>query len=481
MKIVINLSLIIFLASCKRAVGEDYAEVAAIFPDYADVTIPANIAPLNFSVISGLKAFATFSCKDFSFNISSNKKGEFNIPPAKWSQLLQAAKGDRFEVVISIAESNVRSFYIHVANEPIDPYIVYRLIEPGYALWNKMGIYQRHLGSYRESAVYENKMTSYNCVNCHSFCEHNPDKMLFHLRAKHAGTVFIDGDAIDFLQTKTEQTISALVYPSWHPSGKFVAFSVNRTSQVIHPTQRTEVFDLASDVVVYDVEAQTILTTPAIFSKSDFETFPTFSADGKTLYYCTGTACVMPDSIQSLRYSLCSISFDPDNKSFGNRIDTVYHAMRQGYSVSFPRVSPDGKYMLCTLSSYGTFPVWHKDADLYLIDLETNEGKYPENVNSEQADSYHSWSSNSRWIVFSSRRLDGLYTRPFFVYINENGETAKPFLLPQKKSAAYYTELTKSYNIPEFVTGNVKNRAYAIMQKAKDETTHKQVSFEFFN
>jgi len=215
-----------------------------------------------------------------------------------------------------------------------------------------------------------------------------------------------------------------------------------------------------------------------IFSKRSFETFPTFSADGKTLYFCTAKATLVPDSLHNLQYNLCSISFDPSLKSFGNRVDTIVNAELKNRSVSFPRVSPDGKYLLCTLSSYGTFPVWHKDADLYLIDLANLEGKYPENMNSEYAESYHSWSSNSRWIVFSSRRLDGLYTRPFIVYINENGETAKPFLLPQKRIASYYTELMKSYNIPEFVSGKIENKSYPIMKKAKESEMHKQVKFK---
>ncbi|MDR1222745.1 MAG: hypothetical protein LBL07_07710 [Tannerella sp.] len=341
-----------------------------------------------------------------------------------------------------------------------------------------MGIYRRNLETYAESVVYENKMSGYNCVNCHSFCERNPDRMLFHLRSGHAGMVLIDGDKIDFLQTKTDRTISPLVYPAWHPSGRFIAFSVNSTTQNLHPTQRVEVFDRASDVVVYDIEEQTVLTAPPIFSKSNFETFPAFSADGKTLYYCSGTACLMPDSIQSLRYSLCSISFDPESKTFGHTVDTLYSAAETGQSVSFPRVSPDGNYLMCTLSSCGTFPIWHKDADLYLIDLKKGEGKPLDTVNSDYADSYHSWSSNSRWVVFSSRRLDGLYTRPFFVYINEKGEAAKPFLLPQKNADAYYTELMKSYNIPEFVTGEIKNRSRAISRKAQDVNGAQQVGFK---
>jgi tricorn protease-like protein len=397
-------------------------------------------------------------------------------------KLLNTAKGKQIRIAVAIQKDGKKSasktFHIHVAEDPVDSHIAYRLIEPGYALWNRMGIYLRELETYKETAVYENKMSGYNCVNCHSFCNRNPDKMLFHIRSGHAGTVLIDGDEIEILQTKTDRTISPLVYPAWHPSGQFIAFSVNKTTQELHPAQRVEVFDKASDVVVYDIEEQTLLVAPPIFSKGDFETFPAFSADGKTLYFCSGTACAVPDSIRQLRYSLCSIAFDPVSKSFGSTVDTLYNAATTGQSVSFPRISPDGNYLLCTLSSYGTFPIWHRDADLYIIDLKKREGKPLDAANSEYADSYHSWSSNSRWIVFSSRRMDGLYTRPFLAYINETGDATKPFLLPQKNAEAYYAELMKSYNIPEFVSGEIKNRSYAISRKAKDKNSIHPVKFK---
>ena len=152
-------------------------------------------------------------------------------------------------------------------------------------------------------------MTDYNCVNCHSFCGHDPDKMLFHLRAKLAGTVLVDGDEVELLDTKTDKTISAFTYPYWHPSGRYIAFSINRTTQQLHSTQRTEVYDTASDVIVYDVERHTFLSVPGLASQSSFDTFPSFSPDGKSLFYCTAPACLMPDSIGKLAYSLCCISF----------------------------------------------------------------------------------------------------------------------------------------------------------------------------
>lgn len=445
--------------------GKRLNEAPVLFPDYAGTTIPYNIAPLNFAIRSDeCRVSVLFEAGTVKFKVEA-PDGEVRIPERKWGRLLQEAKGDSVRLTVARKKEGRWEVWqpvpLYVAADPVDSYLVYRLVEPGYALWNKMGIYQRELESFEETAVFENKMTDYNCVNCHSFCGHDPDKMLFHLRAKLAGTVLTDGGEVELLDTKTDKTISAFTYPYWHPSGRYIAFSTNKTTQQLHPTQRTEVYDTASDVVVYDVERHTVLSVPGLASKASFETFPSFSPDGKSLYYCTAPACLMPDSIGELAYSLCRIPFDPDLGTFGTQVDTLFDARANGKSVSFPRVSPDGRFLLCTLSGYGTFPIWHKDADLYMIDLESGSGFCPETLNSRDTESYHSWSSNGRWVVFSSRRLDGLYTRPFIAYVGKDGKTGKPFLLPQKE-ADYYDGLMKSYNIPEFVTGKVVDRAYQI-------------------
>ena len=333
-----------------------------------------------------------------------------------------------------------------------------------------MGIYQRDLESYTQTPIIENKMSGNNCVNCHSFCMQSPDKMLFHMRETFPGTILVDGDKIEKLNTKTKETISSLVYPSWHPSGKYVAFSVNTTKQAFHlnDKNRVEVYDEASDVVVYDVEKHEIVTASTIFSKDAFETFPTFSPDGKTLYFCTAEARPIPQEYSEVKYNLCSISFDPATRTFGTQVDTLYNAKSGGMSASFPRVSPDGRYLLYTLSGYGNFSIWHKDADLYMTDLQTGTSRPLAEVNSDDVESYHSWSSNSRWFVFSSRRIDGLYTRPYIAYVGEDGKVGKPFLLPQK-DVGFYPSFMKSFNIPEFITGKVKVQGRALAIKAKED------------
>lgn len=58
-------------------------------------------------------------------------------------------------------------------------------------------------------------------------------------------------------------------------------------------------------------------------------------------------------------------------------------------------------------------------------------------------------------MVFSSRRDDGLYTRPYFSYFDPSGKMHKPFILPQK-DPGFYTDFMKTYNLPELITSKVE-------------------------
>lgn len=171
----------------------------------------------------------------------------------------------------------------------------------------------------------------------------------------------------------------------------------------------------------------------------------------------------MPDHYREMKYNLVSLAFDPDTRLFGTEVDTLYNAISEGRSAKFPRISPDGKYLMYTLSDYGNFSIWHKDADLKLLDLQTFVVDSLPNANSENVESYHSWSSNSHWFVFSSRRIDGLYTRPYLCYLDEKGKAAKAFLLPQK-DPDYYVYSLFSFNIPELIRNEVKIETYDLVR-----------------
>lgn len=445
-----------------------------ITPDYKDVTIPCNIAPLHFSMSDNdnvVKLQAIFRSGKIEHTIRDND-GLIAPSASQWRQLLEASDTLNITIQALIDEqwTEFAPFDIYVKRDSIDPYIAYRLIEPGYEIWNEMGIYQRCIEDFDEEAILTNKMTGYGCMNCHSFHSQNPDEMLFHLRVDYGGTYIVNNGIIEKLNTKTPQTEYALVYPSWHPNDKFIAFSVNNTKQMFHTTDpnRIEVMDFASNVVVYDIERHEIITSRKLFSPTAFETFPTFSADGKRLFFCSADSVPMPDDFRNVKYSLCAIDFDAQSRTFGETIDTLYNAKTNDKSVSFPRVSPNGNMLMFTLADYGNFSIWHKEADLYMANLDNDSIMPLSALNSNDVESYHSWSSNGRWVVFSSRRDNGLYTQPFIAYIDIDGTPHKPFILPQKEKS-YYNSLMKSFNVPEFISGEVKTNQYTLSRKAKDD------------
>ena len=457
-----GLLMLLIVVACQPSLPEAQAvtEQPEIFPDYRDVTIPCNIAPLNFRLREVAPAIVSLSAGGEELRLKA-ADGAFSIPMRGWKRLLAAAEGNAITVTL-YAEGpegwrRYAPFAWQVAAEPIDSCLVYRKIAPGYRMWNRMGIYQRNLTNFDEEAILDNKQTNNNCMNCHSFCQQDPDRMLFHQRMTHAGTYLIQQGQIEKLDTKTEQTISALVYPYWHPSGRYVAFSTNETKQDFHyaDPNRVEVFDLRSDVVVYDVERHQLLTSPLLSAAAHWETFPCFSPDGKQLYFCSADSVAMPEDYREVRYNLLRVSFDPEQGTFGTQVDTLFHAEKEGLSARFPRISPDGEQLMFTASAYGNFSIWHRDADLYLLDLRTGHYQPMEAVNSPNVESYHSWSSNSRWFVFSSRRENGLYTAPYIAYLSPDGQVGKPFLLPQA-SPDYYDLTLCSFNIPELVKGPIQ-------------------------
>ncbi|MBP5217616.1 MAG: PD40 domain-containing protein [Bacteroidales bacterium] len=454
---------LIFL-SCDRQVRIDgsLGTDPGIYPDYAGVTIPSNIAPLNFSYLGDGEVRLLVEGA-FGTRWIKSRKGLFSFGLNRWRKMLDKCKGSDLTLTVVVKKEGrwqaFNPFSITVSDSQVDPYLAFRLLPPGYQGWYEMGIYQRDLESYSQKAIYRNVLTQRNCVNCHSFRDRDPGNMLFHARERFAGTVMVRDGEVRKLNTKTDSTISALVYPYWHPSGKYVAFSVNETHQSFfnHDPNRIEVFDAASDVVVLDTETNEIAYSPLTRSPEAFETFPTFSPDGRSLYFCSAKAVSpMPKEYSEVKYSLCRISFDPESFSFGDTVDTLYSAPLNGKSVSFPRISPDGKLLVFTLSGYGNFSIWHKDADLWAADLESGEPYPLDRLNSENVESYHSWSGNSKWLVFSSRRGDGLYTRPYLACFGPDGKPSKPFLLPQRNPLKYYSELMVSFNIPEFVSGKVR-------------------------
>ncbi len=283
----------------------------------------------------------------------------------------------------------------------------------------------------------------------------------------------MDGDKAEKVNLKTDSTLSAGVYPAWHPTLDLIAYSVNDTHQRFFASdnQKVEVIDAASGLILYDTDRATVTT---IIDEPDvMETFPAWSPDGLTLYYSAARypAGVTPDNVDmafdSLRYDILAMRFNPADHTFSTP-DTIVAASARGRSALLPRVSPDGKWLLFCEADHGTFHIWHKDSDLFVMNIASGEISPLTEANSNDTDSYHSWSSNSRWILFSSRRDDGSYTRPYITYFSPEGKASKAFVVPQEDTS-YYKDLMKSYNVPEFMVQPVKVKRRELIRAVSSE------------
>lgn len=220
---------------------------------------------------------------------------------------------------------------------------------------------------------------------------------------------------------------------------------------------KIEVQDSKSDLVLYDVKKDKVIRiTDTPF---DLEVFPTWSPDGRWLYYSVAavkdTARIeFVKQYDKIRYNIYRRRFSPDSLSLGEP-EPVLMASADSLSATLPRISPDGKWLLTGQAPYGVFHIWHPEADLFLTNLATGETHALAEANSDRAESFHNWSSNGRWIVFTSRRGDGNFTRLYMAYIDADGNARKAFELPQKNPLAELESIW-SYNTPEFTVEKVR-------------------------
>lgn len=454
-----------------------------IFPDYSDVTVPCNIAPLNFMITEeGYEECVARITTPDGMQQTYGKGLKVQMPIDEWHSMLDASKGNSLKVEVWGKKAgewfSFSPFEIHVADIPMDEYVSYRLVEPTYVAWNYMELVQRNISTFEETQFFNNSITANDrakgqCINCHSYQNYKTDNMLFHVRLSNGSTVIVNDGKISRVDLKRDYTISSGVYPSWHPTEKLVAFSTNLTRQsfyTAHP-DKIEVYDLESDMILYDVETDSV----SIISNDPdlLEVYPSWSPDGKYLYYCKSAP--LPEELrdkdirstyQKVQYNLYRKSFDVPSRRFGEE-ELVYEAASKDKSATLPRISPDGQYIIFPEGHYGCFHTRHGDADIVCLPL---NGQFPLSVDLESedsravdltkfnsvgyADTYPTWSSNGHWIMCSSRRGDGNYSRLYFSYFN-NGKVEKAFMLPQEDPEQNTFRL-KCYNRPEFMIEPVK-------------------------
>ena len=470
------LSVSVSLLSCSS--GPDNPTLASqlpeIYPDYIGVTIPADIAPLNFN-------FADEAIDRMDVTVKGDKGGELHVIGEwadfdidEWHALTEQNQGGKLTVTVCTEKdgqwTQYKDFDIFVSETRLDDWgLTYRRIKPGYEVGGDIGIYQRELSSFDEYAIITETVVPGRCFNCHTANRTNPNRLTMQMRGEGGGTMIQKDGHQMWVETKTDSTKAAGSYSYWHPQGDYVALAVNSVHQAFFTGtgQRIEVYHTFSNVEVLDTRTNELILSP-LLQTDDLEIFPAFSHDGKWLYYSTSKPCRVPAEYEKVKCSLCRIAFDAEKGVFGETVDTLLNGPATDKSYVLARPSYDGRWLMYCASSRGNFPVSQNDADLWLMDLKTGESRELKELNTPQSESYHNWSENSRWLVFSSKREDGMYTKLYLATIDEQGRVSKPFLLPQRHPRKFYREMMDAYNCPDFTKSKVELDAHEAYRQVFD-------------
>lgn len=139
-----------------------------------------------------------------------------------------------------------------------------------------------------------------------------------------------------------------------------------------------------------------------------------------------------------IRYDLHRIPF---NEGRGGRPEPVAGASNNGMSNAFPKVSPDGRWIVFVQCRNGL--LMRPDGKLYIVPFEGGQARLMR-ANTPLMNSWHSFSPNGRWLVFSSKGRSP-YTQMFLTHIDEQGNDSPPILIENATAA------NRAVNIPEFV------------------------------
>jgi Flp pilus assembly protein TadD len=309
------------------------------------------------------------------------------------------------------------------------------------------------------------------CGNCHSFSndggvlgldvDYGNDKGAYAILPVSEQMVMNDEKIItwnDYRKNDGEATFGLLSQVS--PDGRYVISTVKDRAVFVATTDiwySQLFFPIKGILVVYDTQTGAFRPLPGADDPDYVQSNPTWSPDGKWVVFAR-TKEYRRDAITNATSVLLSekdvpefvedkepFKFDlyrvPFNEGRGGKAEPIEGASHNGKSNYFAKFSPDGKWIVfCKAENY---MLLMPDSELYIIPAEGGEARRLR-ANTPRMNSWHSWSSNGRWLVFSSK-ANTAYTQLFLTHIDEHGESTPPVVLER------FTGADRAANIPEFV------------------------------
>ncbi len=330
--------------------------------------------------------------------------------------MLEINKGNTIQATVYVKRDGVWFHFptirYQIAPEPIDTWVVYRMVQPSFTELGSITLVQRNLESFEEKVLF--KKSHINQTN--------------------------------------EQSLTQSLFPACHPKLPLLACAVNRKGDFISLLDReiAHPFNNGSYIQFMTTDKNAKTTKPTKVSAGVLEAFPSWNQNGTLLFSSISVPVkrtgVAPTTVQ---FNLTRRRFDPSTASIGPA-DTLLNASLLGKSAILPSISPDGNHLLFCLTETGNAPIWNNGCDLCLMNTENWTWQKLDILNSPEADNQACWSSNGRWIIFCSDREDGCFARLYIAYLDKEGMVHKPFALPQRHPE-YNQQVFQSCNTPECI------------------------------
>ncbi|NOZ23360.1 MAG: hypothetical protein GXP25_19980 [Planctomycetes bacterium] len=353
-----------------------------------------------------------------------------------------------------------------IATDPCDAFIVYRLVRPPFSTLKTPDTFVRDIRSFR-TRMFLSARRSY-CFNCHTFSSKLGTAGKVAIQARYMlpdptdlRTYFGIYDIANHngVKIKLPFTTQMTTFMAWSPDGAKLAMSADQQLATLQPIVHETQFagQPTSDIAVVDVEKRTARLLPGASDPDELEVFPRWTPDGKSIVFCWSPSGVHPALV---KYDLHIV---PYANGKGGTATPITGASANGRSNYYPRFSPDGKWLSFCQSDGGCLIKSSSDIVLMKSDLSGRPHRLECNA-PYAADSWHSWSSNSRWIVFASKRDDGIFARLYMTHIDDQGHASPAVRLPVK------TLPMQSFNIPEFIKNDPLIREGDLFRVVRAET-----------
>ncbi|MEW6359104.1 MAG: hypothetical protein AB1696_22410 [Planctomycetota bacterium] len=336
---------------------------------------------------------------------------------------------------------------VRVSRDPADRYIVYRLVSPPFSTFKTPDMFVRDITSF-DTRLFLSARRSY-CFNCHTFSSTSGASGKLSIQSRYMvprgeelfRTYFgvFDIDKQEGRKFKLPFQIQMTTFMAWSPDATKLAISANQQVTAFEPIvyETQSAGEPTSDIAVFDPAQDTVALLPGASDPDNLEIYPRWTLDGKAIVFCWSPAGYHPELT---KYDLHVVAF---NDGKGGTAVPIKGASQNGRSNYYARFSPDGKWMSFCQSDGGS--LIKSSSDIYLMKSDfTGEPRRLESNIEYGADSWHSWSSNGKWIVFASKR-DTVMARLYMTHIDEEGRASPAIRLPLEHAPM------ESFNIPEFL------------------------------